>query len=118
MRDGYREIANFWHMTRCAGSPFNSTDITPSAPGHFDDYASLYVDFDNDAVLLSRRQLAADMGFEETRLVMWLRNRFKGDAASLAKVDAIVKESADVGTMSAMSIAYDKLLNLVGGLQR
>ena len=64
--------------------------------------------------LISRRQLAADMGFEETRLVMWLRNRFKGDTASLAKVAAIVKEAADVGTMSAMSTAHDKLLDLAG----
>lgn len=111
MRDGYREIATFWHMTAAAGSPFDSNDFTK--PGRYDDYASLYVNFANDAALLSRRQLAADMGFEETRLVMWLRNRFKGDAARLSKVDAIVKEAADAGTMSAMSTAYDNLLNIV-----
>ena len=110
MRDGYREIATFWHMTQAAGSPFDSNDFT--TPGRYDDYASLYVDFANDAALLSRRQLAADMGFEDVRLVMWLRNRFKGDAASLAKVDAIVKEAADAGTMSAMDKARDRLLDL------
>ena len=44
---------------------------------------------------------------------MWLRNRFKGDTDSLAKVAAIVKEAADAGTMSAMSTAHDKLLDLV-----
>ena len=111
MRDGYREIATFWHMTSAAGSPFDSGDFTK--PGRYDDYASLYVDFENDAALLSRRQLAADMGFEETRLILWLRKRFKGDPAMLAKVDAIVKESADKGTMSAMDSAYDSLLAIV-----
>ncbi len=113
MRDGYREIATFWHMTVSAGSPFDSNDFT--TPGRYDDYASLYVDFANDNVLLSRRQLAADMGFEETRLVMWLRNRFKNDAALLAKVDAIVKEAADSGTVSAMDDARDRLLDIVKG---
>lgn len=73
------------------------------------------MNFANDAVLLSRRQLAADRGFEETRLVMWLRNRFKGDTDSLAKVDAIVKEAADAGTMSAMDKARDRLLELAKG---
>ena len=108
MRDGYREIATFWHMTQAAGSPFDSNDFT--TPGRYDDYASLYVDFDNDAALLSRRQLAADMGYEDVRLVMWLRNRFRGDPAMLAKIDAIVKEAADKGTMSAMDIARNQLL--------
>ena len=56
MRDGYREIATFWHMTEAAGSPFDSNDFT--TPGRYDDYASLYVDFANDSALLSRRQLA------------------------------------------------------------
>ena len=111
MSDGYREIATFWHMTTAAGSPFDSNDFT--TPGRYDDYASLYVDFANDAALLSRRQLAADMGFEETRLIMWLRNRFKDDPAALAKVDAIVKGAADKGTMSAMDSAHDSLLALV-----
>ena len=78
-----------------------------------EDYSSLYVDFANDAALLSRRQLAADMGFEETRLIMWLRKRFKGDPAMLAKIDAIVKEAADKGTMSAMDSAHHSLLALV-----
>ena len=111
MRDGYREIATFWHMTQAAGSPFDSNDFT--TPGRYDDYASLYVDFANDAALLSRRQLAADMGFEETRLVIWLRKRFKGDSAMLSKVDAIVKTAAEKGTMSAMDSARDSLLALV-----
>ena len=113
MRDGYREIATFWHMTAAAGSPFDSNDFT--TPGRYDDYASLYVDFANDAALLSRRQLAADMGYEDVRLVMWLRNRLKNDAALLAKVDAIVKEAADSGTVSAMDEARDRLLDIVKG---
>lgn len=111
LRDGYREIATFWHMTAAAGSPFDSVDF--STPGRYDDYASLYVDFASDAALLSRRQLAADMGFEEARLVMWLRKRFKGNAAALAKVNAIVKDAADKGTMSAMDSARDRLLSIV-----
>ena len=110
MRDGYREIATFWHMTQAAGSPFDSNDFT--TPGRYDDYATLYVDFANDAALLSRRQLAADMGFEDARLVLWLRSRFKGDAAMLAKVEAVVREAAAKGTMSALDSARDALLSL------
>ena len=110
MRDGYREIATFWHMTHAAGSPFDSNDFT--TPGRYDDYASLYVDFANDAALLSRRQLAADVGYEDVRLVKWLRSRFMNDPIKLAKVDAIVKEAADAGTMSAMDKARDMLLDL------
>ncbi len=110
MRDGYREIATFWHMTQAAGSPFDSNDFT--TPGRYDDYASLYVDFANDAALLSRRQLAADMGYEDVRLVLWLRKRFTGNPARRAKVDAIVKEAANKGTMSAMDSARDSLFSL------
>ena len=111
MRDGYREIATFWHMTQAAGSPFDSNDFT--APGRYDDYASLYVDFANDAALLSRRQLASDIGYEDVRLVMWLRKRFNGNPAMRAKVDAIVKEAADSGTMESMDSARDRLLALL-----
>ena len=111
MRDGYREIATFWHMTQAAGSPFDSNDFT--TPGHYDDYASLYVDFANDTAILSRRQLAADMGYEDVRLIMWLRNRFRGDPARRAKIDAIVKAAADSGTMASMDSARDRLFSLV-----
>ena len=115
MRDGYREIATFWHMTAAAGSPFDSGDFTK--PGRYDDYASLYVDFENDAALLSRRQLAADMGFEETRLVMWLRKKAQKDAALCEKVNAAVKASADGGTMSALDTGHERLLELVGAVR-
>ncbi|MBQ1428225.1 MAG: hypothetical protein IIZ06_01030, partial [Kiritimatiellae bacterium] len=71
-------------MTQAAGSPFDSNDFT--TPGRYDDYATLYVDFANDAALLSRRQLAADAGFEDSRLVMWLRRRFKGKPSALANI--------------------------------
>ena len=98
-------------MTAAAGSPFDSNDF--ATPGRYDDYASLYVDFANDAALLSRRQLVADMGYEDVRLVMWLRKRFNGNPAMLAKVDAIVKAAADSGTMEAMDSARDRLLSLV-----
>ena len=108
MRDGYREIATFWHMTQTAGNLFDSTDFT--TPGRYDDYASLYVDFANDAALLSRRQLAADIGFEDMRLITWLRNRFRNDPIKRMKIEAIVKDAADVGTMSAMDKARERLL--------
>ena len=52
------------------------------------------------------------MGYEDVRLITWLRNRFLDDQKKLAKVDAIVKEAADAGTMSAMDKARDKLLDL------
>ena len=112
MRDGFREISTFWHMTQSAGSNFDSSDFTN--PGRFDDYASLYVDFGKDEVMPSRRQIAADMGFEEARLIMWLRNRFKGDAAKLEKIESVVREAADTGTMAAMDRAREELLGMVG----
>lgn len=85
----------------------------PAAPGRYDDYASLYVDWTLDTALLSRRQLAADIAAEDAKIVLFLRRRFKDDPAMLAKVEAIVKQAADVGTMSAMDSARDDLLALL-----
>ena len=53
------------------------------------------------------------MGYEDARLVLWLRKRFTGNPARRAKVDAIVKEAANKGTMSAMDSARDSLFSLV-----
>ena len=53
------------------------------------------------------------MGYEDVRLVLWLRNRFRDDPARRAKVDAIVNEAANKGTMSAMDSARDSLFSLV-----
>jgi hypothetical protein len=58
------------------------------------------------------------MGFEEARLIMWLRNRFKGDAATLEKVESIVRKATDDGTMDAMDRAREELLGIAGRLSR
>ena len=111
MRDGYREIATFWHMTSAAGGDaFDSADY--SNKGRYTDWASMYMDFDNDAGLLSRRQLAADMGAEDARLIMLLRKKFKNDPAVSRRIDEIVKCAADDGSMSAMDAAREELLSL------
>ena len=111
MRDGYREIATFWHMTDCAGGDaLDSADC--HRKGHYDDYATIYVDYDNDAAMLSRRQLAHDNGFEEARLILCCRARAKGDAAKLKRIDEIVRTAADDGSMAAMDAARNKLLGL------
>lgn len=111
LRDGFRECDTFWHLTESTSDPFDMTD--PAAPGRYDDYASLYVDWTLDTALLSRRQLAADIAAEDAKIVLFLRRRFKDDPAMLAKVEAIVKQAADVGTMSAMDSARDDLLALL-----
>ena len=116
MRDGYREVSTFWHMTTCAGSNFDPADFTYK--GRFDDYASLYVDFSRDEVMPSRRQIAADMGFEEARLILWLRNRFKGDRAKLEAIETTVRKAADAGTMAAMDSAREELLAMVGDVSK
>ena len=55
----------------------------------------------------------SDMGYEEARLVLWLRKRFKDDPEVLEGVESIVRQAADTGTMAAMDSARDKLLCLV-----
>jgi hypothetical protein len=91
------------------GDCFDSTDggrVTA-------DYATLYVDFDHDSNLLSRRQLAADQAAEDARLVMFLRKKYSGDSAVLATIRNIVKNAADAGTMKAMAEARRRLIDLV-----
>ena len=111
MRDGYREISPFWHMDEAAGGDmFNANDS--NRPNRYEDYASLYVDFDRGSALLSRRQLAYDQGCEDARLVICLRNRFKGNESACARVDTIVRQAADAGTMVAMESAREELLRM------
>ena len=111
MRDGYREVATFWHMTSAAGGDaFDSEDY--SSKGRYTDFASLYTDFDNDAALLSRRQIAADMGADDARLIMLLRKRFKNDPAMMRRIESIVKAAVDAGTMAAMDEAREELLSI------
>ena len=53
------------------------------------------------------------MAFEDARIVLYARRKFAGDAEMLARIEAIVKESADVGTMVAMDMARERLLGLM-----
>lgn len=111
MRDGYREIAAFWHMTQSAGGDtFDSTDWY--SPGHLDDYATLYCNSDVEAAILSRRQLQCDQGFWDMQILAALRAKHAGDAEKLAAIAEIVREAADVGTVKAMDAARDRLLGL------
>lgn len=109
MRDDFREIVAWWHLDQVSGGDgLDSTDggkvIT--------DYATIYVDFDHDTTMLSRRQLAADQGAEDARLIMFLLGRCGEDASKSAAVRGIVKTAADAGTMKAMDDARDRLLDL------
>lgn len=116
MRDGFREIAPFWNMTDLSGDDaFDPNDS--HRPGRYTDYASLYADFDNDTALLSRRQIAYDQGCEDARLVMCLRQRFKDDAPRIERINALVREAADAGTMAAMDAARENLLKQFGNAQ-
>ena len=114
LRDGFREIATYWHIDGMAGGDgLDSTDTYRGGKNPCD-YGSVYADWDHDGLMLSRRQIAADMGFDDVRLVLWLRAKAKekGDAALSAKIDAIVKKAADAGSMKAMDAARDALLAL------
>lgn len=111
MRDGYREIATFWHMTQAAGGDaFDSTDW--NSPGHLDDYATLYCNSDVEAAILSRRQLQCDQGFWDMQILAALRAKYAGDAEKLAAIAEVVREAADIGTVKAMDAARDRLLGL------
>ena len=109
MRDGFREIVAWWHLDQTSGGDgLDSTDGGKVTT----DYATVYVDFDHDATMLSRRQLAADQGAEDARLIMFLLGRCGEDASKSAAVRGIVKTAADAGTMKAMDDARDRLLDL------
>ena len=111
MRDGYREIATFWHMTQSAGGDaFDSTDW--NSPGRLDDYATLYCNSDVEAAILSRRQLQCDQGFWDMQILAALRAKYVGNAGKLAAIAEIVREAADTGTVKAMEAARDRLLGL------
>ena len=103
LRDGFSEVVSFWHLDESA-----AFDSGPRHP-----YGSCYIDWDNDELILSRRQLAADMAAEEGRLVNYLRLKFKADPAKLAQVNDLVKSAADAGTMTAIDAALARLLDLL-----
>ncbi len=101
--------STWWHMDESSGGDcFDSTDGGRGTA----DYATLYVDFDHDSNLLSRRQLAADQAAEDVWLVMFLRKKYSGDSAVLATIRNIVKNAADAGTMKAMAEARRRLIDL------
>ena len=111
MRDGYREIATYWHMTQAAGGDaFDSSDW--NSPGHLDDYATLYSNADVEDSILSRRQLQCDQGFWDMQIIAALRAKYAGNAEKLAAIAEIIREAADIGTVRAMDDARNRLLGL------
>ncbi len=109
LRDGFDGCTVFWHFDSMAGDdPF---DPNASSNGkHFSDYGANYTDYGSGSALPSRRQIAADMGFEEARLVKALRDRAEGNPALASRIDEIVKDAADTGNMEAMDAAREALL--------
>ena len=103
LRDGFSETMAYWHLDESA-----ALDARPQHP-----YGTCYIDWDADELMLSRRQLAADMAAEEGRLVNYLRLKWKGDPAKLARIEAIVKAAADGGSMAEMDAALERLLELL-----
>lgn len=103
LRDGFRDTMSYWHLDESA-----ALDARPQHP-----YGTCYIDWDADELMLSRRQLAADMAAEEGRLVNYLRLKWKGDPAKLAGIESIVKAAADGGSMAAMDAALERLLELL-----
>ncbi len=103
LRDGFSETMAYWHLDESA-----ALDSRPQHP-----YGTCYVDWDLDELMLSRRQLAADMAAEEGRLVKYLRLKWRGDSAKLARIESLVKAAADDGSMAAMDAALERLLELL-----
>lgn len=103
LRDGFSETMAYWHMDESG-----ALDARPQNA-----YATCYIDWDADELMLSRRQLAADMAAEEGRLVNYLRLKAKDDPAKLARIDALVKAAADGGNMAAMDAALEQLMELL-----
>lgn len=113
LRDGWGPVAAYWHMTSHAGGDgFDSTDTYGHKAGEYSDYGTLYVDFDLDTGITSRRQLAADHAYYDSKTVAALRERFKSDPSRLAEIRRIVEKTADTGTMRAMDAAIDTLLTI------
>ena len=104
LRDGFEELVDFWHLDESASL---------SSTGTSHPYGSCYLDWDLDQLILSRRQLGADMAAEEGRLVKYLRLKHKDDPAKLAQIAALIAEGAEAGTMAAMDAALEKLLKLL-----
>lgn len=104
LHDGFDDLVNYWHLDESASFVMFGTSHA---------YGSCYLDWDLDLLILSRRQLGADMAAEEGRLVRYLRLKHKDDPAKLAKISALVKDGAEAGTMAAMDAALEELLRLL-----
>ena len=103
LRDGFSPTMAYWHMDESS-----AFDARPQHP-----YGTCYVDWDADVLMLSRRQLAADMAAEEGRLVGYLRRKWKDDPAKLARIESLVKAAADDGSMAAMDASLERLLEML-----
>ena len=95
---------------RCNG--FDPADASSENGRNKTDYGSVYVDFDNASALMSRRQSANDLSYEDARLIMLQRRRHANDKVKSAEIERLVKAAADAGTMEAMDAARAKLLDM------
>jgi len=111
-RDGFSEFATYWHMDHLAGGDgFDDTDANRAGSSDKMDWGSLYVDYDQEKVVSSRRQLASDMGFEDAKLVKVARYLLKDGSAS--ELESAIRSAADKGTMPDMDRARLRLFELI-----
>ena len=110
MRDGFSAFTPFWHYEESAGGDM----VDPNDGGsNVTDYGITYADYDHDCILPSRRLIAHDLAWEDARLIRFLRLRFAGDGAALARIDEIIRQAADKSSMDSMDRARQALLDLV-----
>ena len=112
MRDGFCGVSAYWHMDQMTGGDgLCSTD--PQEDGKPDsDYGSIYVDYNFDGVMLSRRQVAGDLGFEEARLVRWLRQHADPTSRRRCLAESVVRSAAEATSMVTLDTCRDALLDL------
>ena len=103
LADGFEPTVTYWHCDESA-----TLDSSAAHP-----YGSIYVDWDHDKALLSRRQLGADMAREEGNLVLYLRRKHAKDAATLGRIESLVREGAAAASMDELESVVDRLQNLL-----
>lgn len=112
LRDGFREITTYWHLDDMGGG--DGLDPNDSVrPGHYSDYGTLYVDFDNGDCFLSRRQLGVDIGYEDACLMLIARGRAKGDAAKVKKVEELITRGSSASSMAELDDVRGKLMDFI-----
>lgn len=112
MRDGFCGVSAYWHMDEMTGGDgLCSTDSREDGQPD-SDYGSIYVDFNFDGVMLSRRQVAGDLGFEEARLVRWLRQHTDPSSRRRCLAESVVRSAAEATSMVALDAYRDALLDL------